>query len=179
MYACGPVVMKQLGIHESLLEDVSNGVQSGAKSQLVPSLLAPLPDNEPGNEVGTSSNEKSTKFDTNDGTYKFLLECARCKGNDRKSVATEANLNSVCVNLMQLHKVQDASVDKCRNLNRRLNEQFRRNPATHKWPREMAFLRGENAENPFNDGKELIPSIPGGTIAGKRTGFPLHLKKLK
>ena len=179
IYACGPLVMHHLKVHEDLLQDVDetlvgfepNTSSTAAGSQHI-SPLSARSDHLVDERATSPAGGNCVGLETTEGTFKFLLECAKCKGNNPKCIATKDLLANVAINLKSLHNVS-ATVEECTKLNRKLHEQFRRNRSYSRWEKELAFIRGEpGAENPF--GEDALRG-DGNTNTGKiNKAFPLR-----
>ena len=124
----------------------------------------PLDSSSPVIDLETAPNSRmstrSVELTSSVGIRRFLKECARCKGCEPKFVATRKNLESVADALTKSN-VLGATVANLQKLNRRLNENYKRNPETNAWASELGYLRGEaGANNPFlgesdSDGGEI------------------------
>lgn len=76
----------------------------------------------------------------------FLEACIIAKGNEKVFRGTEHAFDNVCSILLDTFFTL-ASVEECKRLHKRLNEQFRRNGKSD-FPHHIAYLRGDRSDAP-------------------------------
>jgi len=105
--------------------------------------------------VPVKRGEPKAKDPSTSATRALLDECVAMKTGPKFKATTEL-LGKVCSSL-HMQGFTSMTVEECKRIVKRLNEQYRRNPARNEWRDHMAYLRGDSDIQPPRHDPQLSP----------------------